>query len=312
MPLHPQVADALEKAAAMGFPPVTDITPEEARANARIGRSSIDAEVELVGSVEDSSFPGPTGDVPIRIYRPDEDESHPLVMLFHGGGWVIGDLDAEDTTARGTCSRVNAVVVSVDYRLAPETRFPGAVEDCYEATKWAVDNSDSLGIDGSRVATTGTSAGGNLSGAVSMMARDLGGPTISHQVLFCPVIDFNFDRQSYIECAEGYGLTREAMIWFWNQYTGTGGDRSNPYAALIRASDLSGLPDATIIAAQYDPLVDEAIAYGDALKAAGVDTLSVVYDGMTHGFNNRTGIIDAAKEAMDQSAERILRSFAKV
>ena len=233
-------------------------------------------------------------------------------MLFHGGGWVIGDLDAEDTTARGTWARGNAVVVSVDYRLAPETRFPGAVEDCYEATKWAVENSDSLGIDGSRVATTGTSAGGNLSGAVSMMARDLNGPAISHQVLFCPVIDFDFNRQSYIECAKGYGLTREAMIWYWNQYTGTGDDRSNPYAALIKASDLSGLPDATIIAAQYDPLVDEAVAYGDALKAAGVDTLSVVYDGMTHGFNNRTGVIDAAKEAMDQSAERILSSFAKV
>ena len=312
MPLHPQAADALEKAAAMGLPSATDVTPEEARANARISRSAIGAEVEPVGSVEDSSFPGPAGEVPIRIYRPDEDEGHPLVMLFHGGGWVIGDLDAEDTTARGTCSRVNAVVVSVDYRLAPEIRFPGAVEDCYAATKWAVDNSDSLGIDGSRVATTGTSAGGNLSGAVSMMARDLGGPHISHQVLFCPVIDFDFDRKSYIECAEGYGLTREAMILYWNQYTGTGEDRSNPYAALIKASDLSGLPDATIIAAQYDPLVDEAVAYGDALKAAGVDTLSVVYDGMTHGFNNRTGIIDAAKEAMDQSAQRILRSFGDV
>ena len=312
MPLHPQSADALEKAAAMGFPPVTDVTPEEARDIARIGRSAIEAEVEPVGSVEDSYFPGPKSEIPIRIYRPDDDEGHPLVMLFHGGGWVIGDLDAEDTTARGTCSRVNAVVVSVDYRLAPETRFPGAVEDCYEATKWAVENSDSLGIDGSRVATTGTSAGGNLSGAVSMMARDLNGPAISHQVLFCPVIDFDFNRQSYIECAEGYGLTREAMIWYWNQYTGTGEDRSNPYAALIKASDLSGLPDATIIAAQYDPLVDEAVAYGDALKAAGVDTLSVVYDGMTHGFNNRTGVIDAAKEAMDQSAERILSSFAKV
>ena len=312
MPLHPQSADALEKAAAMGFPPVTDVTPEEARDNARIGRSAIEAEVEPVGSVEDSSFPGPKSEIPIRIYRPDDDEGHPLVMIFHGGGWVIGDLDAEDTTARGTCSRVNAVVVSVDYRLAPETRFPGAVEDCYEATKWAVENSDSLGIDGSRVATTGTSAGGNLSGAVSMMARDLNGPAISHQVLFCPVIDFDFNRQSYIECAEGYGLTREAMIWYWNQYTGTGDARSNPYAALINASDLTGLPDATIIAAQYDPLVDEAVAYGDALKAAGVDTLSVVYDGMTHGFNNRTGVIDAAKEAMDQSAERILRSFAKV
>ena len=312
MALHPQSADALEKAAAMGFPPVTDVTPEEARDNTRIGRSAIGAEVEPVGSVEDSSFPGPTGDVPIRIYRPDEDEGHPLVMLFHGGGWVIGDLDSEDTTARGTCSRVGAVVVSVDYRLAPETRFPGAVEDCYEATKWAAENSDSLGIDGSRVATTGTSAGGNLSGAVSMMARDLGGPAVSHQVLFCPVIDFDFNRRSYIEWAEGYGLTREAMIWYWNQYTGTGEDRSNPYAALIKASDLSGLPDATIIAAQYDPLVDEAVAYGDALKAAGVDTLSVVYDGMTHGFNNRTGVIDAAKEAMDQSAERILSSFARV
>ena len=309
MPLDPQAKFSLEQRKAAGVPGQHEVSPEEAR---RMQEAAPRKPGPEIGSTQDKEIPGTHGPIPIRIYTPEGTGPFPITMWFHGGGWVIGDLDAEDTTARGTCSRVNAVVVSVDYRLAPETRFPGAVEDCYEATKWAVENSDSLGIDGSRVATTGTSAGGNLSGAVSMMARDLNGPAISHQVLFCPVIDFDFNRQSYIECAEGYGLTREAMIWYWNQYTGTGEDRSNPYAALIKASDLSGLPDATIIAAQYDPLVDEAVAYGDALKAAGVDTLSVVYDGMTHGFNNRTGVIDAAKEAMDQSAERILSSFAKV
>ena len=312
MPLHPQAAAALARTAGLGLPSPTEVTPDEARANARLSRQAIGTEVEAVGSVENSSFPGPAGEIPIRIYRPDDHEGHPLVMLFHGGGWVIGDLDSEDTTARGMCIRANAIVISVDYRLAPETSFPGAAEDCYSATKWAVDNADALGVDGSRVATSGTSAGGNLSGAVAMMARDRGGPRIAHQVLFCPVIDCDFDRPSYIERGTEYGLTRDAMIWYWDQYTGSGADRYDPYASLIRADDLSGLPDATIIAAEYDPLVDEAVEYGKALSAAGADTLTVVYDGMTHGFNNRTGVIDAAKQAMDEAARRCLDSFSRV
>lgn len=312
MPLHPQVVEIMKKVAALDLPPNTELTPEQARKNSTLSRQVIELEKEPVGSIEDRTVPGPDGEIPVRVYKPESRGPHPLVMLFHGGGWVVGDLDTEDTTCRGLCRRAGAVVVSVDYRLAPETRYPGAVEDCYAVTAWAVEHANELGIDASKIATSGTSAGGNLSGAVAMMARDRGGPRIAHQVLFCPVIDADFDRPSYIANAKDYGLTRDSMIWFWNHYTGDGNDRFEPYASLLRAQDLSGLPDATIIAAEYDPLVDEAVAYADALKASGVKTRCTVYEGMTHGFNNRVGVIDAAKEALDEAAEGIKESFAGV
>lgn len=311
MPLHPQVVEIMARNAALGLPPNNQVSPEQARNNFLITRQATAdlAEIEPVGRIEERTIPGPAGEIPVRIYRPASEAVHPLVMLFHGGGWVIGDLDTEDSVCRGLCNRVGAVVVSVDYRLAPETRYPGAVEDCYAATVWAVEHADELGIDATRVATSGTSAGGNLSGAVSMMARDKGGPAIAHQVLFCPVTDADLERPSYIANASDYGLTRDDMIWFWDHYTGSGNERYEPYVSLLRANDLSGLPDATIIAAEYDPLVDEAVAYGDALKAAGVKTRCTVYEGMNHGFNVRVGMIDAAKDALDEAAAGIRASF---
>lgn len=311
MPLHPQVVASMKKAAELGLPQTSDSTPQQARENSTIVRNATADMIELepVGNIEERTVPGPAGDIPVRIYRPNADGVRPLIMLYHGGGWVVGDLESEDAACRGLCNRVGAVVVSVDYRLAPETVFPGAVDDCYAATVWVTDHAEEFGIDPSRVATSGTSAGGNLSGAIAMMARDRGGPTIAHQVLFCPVIDADFDRSSYVANANDYGLTRDNMIWFWDHYTGTGEDRFSPYASLIRADDLSGLPDATIIAAEYDPLVDEAVAYGKALQAAGVKTRCTVYDGMIHGFNGRVGMYDAAKVALDEAAAGIRESF---
>ncbi|MDA1296897.1 MAG: alpha/beta hydrolase [Chloroflexi bacterium] len=309
MPLHPQIVATMNKLAALNLPPATELTPEQVRKNSALSRAAVERERESVGKIEERSIPSPAGNIPVRIYRPESAGTHPLIMLFHGGGWVVGDLDTEDATCRGLCRRVGAVVISVDYRLAPETAYPGAVDDCFAATVWAIDHAGELGIDASRVATSGTSAGGNLSGAVAMMARDRGGPAIAHQLLFCPVIDADFDRSSYIRNATDYGLTRDGMIWFWDHYTGSGEDRYEPYASLIRAEDLSGLPDTTIIAAEFDPLVDEAVAYGDALKAAGVKTRCTVYDGMTHGFNGYVGVVDAAKVALDEAAAGIRASF---
>ncbi len=311
MPLHPQVVEMMAKTAELGLSPTNEGTPEEARRNSIITRE-FTAKLttpEPVDSIEERTIPGSAGEIPVRIYRPNAEGVRPLIMLYHGGGWVVGDLETEDAACRGLCNRVGAVVVSVDYRLAPETRYPGAVEDCYAATVWAVEHADELGVDPSRVATSGTSAGGNLSGAVAMMARDRGGPSIAHQVLFCPVIDAEFDRPSYIANATDYGLTRDSMLWFWDHYTGTGDDRYQPYVSLIRAEDLSGLPDATVIAAEYDPLLDEAVAYGEALKAAGVKTRCTVYEGMVHGFNGRVGIYDAADDALDEAAAGIKESF---
>ena len=233
------------------------------------------------------------------------------MIYFHGGGWVIGDLDSEDSTSRGLVNRVNAVLISVDYRMAPEDRFPAAPEDCYAATVWAVKHADELGVDASNLAVAGTSAGGNLSAAVALMARDRGGPTIKHQVLFCPVIDRSFNRPSCIANAEGFGLTTEGMVWFWDQYIGSEEDGHHPYASVIRAEDLSGLADATVIAAEYDPLLDEASDYAAALKAAGNDVTYTEYRGMTHGFNGSFGLIDDAVKACDEASAGILRSFAK-
>jgi len=311
MPLHPQVIELMARRAELGYPDNSEVTPAEARANAAAGRMAIPSEKEPVGEKTERTIPGPTGDIPIRVYRPNTEGPHSLIMLFHGGGWVVGDLDAEDSTSRGLVNRVDAVLVSVDYRMAPETRFPGAPEDCYAATVWAVEHAEELGVDASKLAVAGTSAGGNLSAAVALMARDRGGPHIEHQVLFCPVIDHNFDTASYIENANDYGLTRGGMIWFWEQYLGPDGDGHDPYASPIRAESLAGLADATVISAQYDPLLDEAAAYAAALKAAGVDTTYTEYPGMTHGFNGSFGLIDAARDACDEASIRILASFAK-
>ena len=230
MPLHPQVAELLVRRAALGFPDNSEVTPTEARANSAAGKNAIPTEQEPVGEISERTISGPAGDIPVRIYRPSTEGPHSLIMFFHGGGWVVGDLDSEDSTSRRLVNRVNAVLVSVDYRMAPEVRFPCAPEDCYAATVWAVEHAEELGVDASKLAVAGTSAGGNLSAAVSLMARDRGGPNIKHQVLFCPVIDYDFDRASYIENATDYGLTRDNMIWFWEQYLGPNGDGHDPYA----------------------------------------------------------------------------------
>ncbi|MEK9676715.1 MAG: alpha/beta hydrolase, partial [Chloroflexota bacterium] len=211
MPLHPQVEAFKKKRVALNLAPNSQVSPEQARENSRIWRAAIPADLEPVGEITDRTIPGPTGDLPVRIYRPVTPGPHPLVMLFHGGGWLIGDLDHEDPSSRRICNQVDAVVVSVDYRLAPETRFPGAPEDCYAATVWVVEHADELGVDASGVAVTGTSAGGNLTAVVAQMARNRGGPKIKHQVLFCPVIDHDFSRPSYQEHGESFALTQDSM-----------------------------------------------------------------------------------------------------
>ena len=311
MPLHPQVKELMQKRTALDLPDNHRVSPEEARANARRGKQAIPTVKEPIGDISERHIPGPAGDITVRIYRPDTQGPQPLIMFFHGGGWVIGDLDTEDSISRGLVNRVNAVLISVDYRLAPEHRFPAAVEDCYAATIWAVENSQELLNDSSRLAVAGTSAGGNLSAAVCQIARDRCGPEINHQVLFCPVIDSSLNRKSAIDNAEGYSLTTKGMKWFWDQYIGPNGNEHHPYASVINANDLSNLPDATVIAAEYDPLLDEAADYASALTAAGNDVTYSEYKGMIHGFNGSFGLIDDAVKACEQAASRILYSFNK-
>ena len=313
MPLHTQVIEFRDKRLALNLAPNSEVSPDQARENSRIWRAVIPADLEPVSDITDRTIPGPAGDLPIRIYRPDSTGPHPLLMLFHGGGWLIGDLDHEDPSARRMCNQLNAVVVSVDYRLAPETRFPGAPDDCYAALGWSFENSEDLGIDAANIAVTGTSAGGNLAAVVAQMARYTRGPKIKHQVLFCPVIDYDFERSSYTTHGDSFALTQDSMRFFWKQYLGPDGESNGhtPYASPIRAESLAGLPDATIITAQYDPLVDEAVDYAKALRAAGVDTSYTQYPGMAHAFNELIGIFDSARVAVDEACERILKSFDK-
>ena len=310
MPLDPQVQAMMAQVAKLNLPPVNKVSPAEARANGRKRKQALGFEVEPVADVKDSVISGPECELKVRIYRPAGEGPHPLIMLFHGGGWVVGDLDGEDTTGRGLCNRANAVVVSVDYRLAPETRFPGAVDDCYAATVWAADHAEQLGIDPTRIAVAGTSAGGNLSAAVAIKARDKGGPEIAHQVLFVPVTDCDFETRSYVELGEGYGLTRDAMRWYWDHYIGPDGDPEHPYASVLRAH-LRGVAPATIITAEFDPLRDEGERFAKALEKAGVSVKLTCYSGMTHGFNNQVGVIDKATDALDEAASHLRAAFSK-
>ena len=295
----------------LNLPDLNTQTPEAARAAAKERTAAAPRELDHVASIRDTVIPGPAGELPVRIYTPSDGTDHPLIVWFHGGGWVIGDLETEDPACRVISNSTDAVIVSIDYRLSPDVRFPEPVEDCYAGLVWAHKNAGELGADGSRIAVAGTSAGGNLSAAVALMARDRSGPGISHQVLFCPVIDHDFSTASYSANADGYMLSRDSMVWFWDHYIGPNGEGSHAYASPIRASDLSGLPATTIIAAEYDPLVDEAEAYAGALKAAGNDVTYTCYDGMIHGFNGAVGIYDDSRVALSEATARLKATFSR-
>lgn len=308
MPLDPQARAVLDRIAALGLPPAYTLSPEGARAQAEITRAPVQG--EPVANVEDRTVPGPEREIPVRIYTPEGTGSFGALVFYHGGGWVVGTLDGSDATCRALCNAAGCVVVSVDYRLAPETKFPGPVEDCYAATAWVAANAAAIGVDPNRIAIGGISAGGNLAAGVALMARDRGGPAIRHQMLVVPVVERRFDTPSYTEKAEGYGLTRAAMQWYWDHYLRDGADAANPYAAPLRAANLAGLPPAHVLTAEYDPLSSEGEAYARALKAAGVPVEFTCYDGMTHGFFSMAAVIDKGRRALDDAAAAIRTALA--
>lgn len=309
MALDPQVQALLEMRASMGFRPVTELTPAEARQQMAMLRPQ--AEPEPVARVEDRKIPGPAGEIPVRIYTPSGSGPFPVLVYFHGGGWVIGDLDSHDGVCRSLTNKVGCIVVSVDYRLAPEHKFPAAADDSYAATRWVAENAASFNGDPSRIAVGGDSAGGNLAAAVALMARDKGGPALSYQLLIYPVTDYSFSTPSYHENGEGYGLTKDSMVWFWNHYLSSPSDGDNPYASPLRAKNLSGLPPAMVITAEYDPLRDEGEAYGMRLQQAGVPTVCSRYDGMHHGFFSMAAMLDKGRQAMDDATAALRSAFAK-
>ncbi len=293
MPLDPQVQGLLNEFAAMGGPPIHELSVEDARAVSEEMKAMSGEPIE-VGSVRDITIPVDGAEIGARVYSPPGSGPHPVVMFFHGGGWVICSLDTHDNLAREICRDAEAVVVSVDYRMAPEHRYPTAAHDCFAATKWVADNAASLGADAGRLAVCGDSAGGNLSAVVSQMARDGGGPTISYAALIYPAVDMTRKGGSLDENASGYFLETDGMHWFMNHYI-TETERSETMASPLLHADLSGLPDCFIATCEYDPLRDEGEAYGDALRANGVHVESKRYDGLIHGAANMTGVLEGGR-----------------
>jgi acetyl esterase len=307
MPLDPQAQQVLEQIAALGLPPNHLVSPSQARINMKSRPRAAGPEV---AKVEDRLIPGPGVEIPVRIYTPTGAGPFPILVWFHGGGWVVGDLETADATARHLTVGASCVVVSVDYRLAPETKFPGAADDCYAATVWAAQQAARINGDANRIAVGGDSSGGNLAAAVSLMARDRSGPPIVFQLLVYPVTARDFETPSYRQNAEGYGLSLDSMRWYWDHYLQHPADASNPYAAPLVAQALEGLPPALVITAEYDPLCDEGEAYARRLQAAGVRTTYSRYGGMTHGFFGMSAVLDKGKQALAEACTALRQTFA--
>lgn len=305
MPLAPEYEAMFTALAAEPGPKISDLSPAEGRQMYGMMRP-VNPEV-AIGAVEDRTITTAAGELPLRIYRPAADGPHPLLISFHGGGWVIGDLDTADAVCRRMANAANCIVISVDYRLAPEHVYPAAVDDAYAATCWVAENRAELGGNG-KLAVTGESAGANLAAVVCQKARDENGPSIDFQLLAYPVVDHDLSRGSYTENGEGYLLETETMAWFWEQYCPPA-RRSEPAASPMLADSLTDLPPALVLTAEFDPLRDEGNAYAEALAAAGVPARSLCFDGLVHDFLATAELFECSGAAFDQVAAELKRAL---
>lgn len=280
------------------------LSPQQARERLRAGAAAATGAKRSLPPVGDVAIPGPAGAIPARFYEPPGAglERRPLVVYFHGGGWVLGDLDTHDGLCRFLAANAAVAVLSVDYRLAPEHPFPAAVEDAFAAFRWAAAENPRLGADPSRIAVAGDSAGGNLAAAVSLLARDDGGPSPAMQALIYPVVDAPGEQPSRDTFAEGYLLTKADMEWFERHYLSGASSCEDPRVSLLSAGDLSGLPPTYITTAGFDPLRDEGEAYAARLREAGVAVALRRHPGLIHGFANMTAISRTARGAMHELA----------
>ncbi len=297
----------IEAAAAADLQPWHTMPVGEARAAFRSRQAAAQGKPPPVGRAIDRTLEVSDRRIPARVYRPvgRGGAELPVYVHFHGGGWVFGDLDSHDGLCRDLCARSGALVVSVDYRLAPEHPYPAALDDAWESVLWIAANGDELGADTGRLAVGGDSAGGTLAATVCRRARDEGGPDIRFQALIYPVTDMTLSLPSMTELAEGYNLTRDAMAWFRDLYLPDEASWRDPDASPVFAEDLGGLPPALIVSAGFDPLRDDAKAYADALTAAGVSAGYVCYGGMIHGFLNMPAVLDDGREAAARVARAI-------
>ncbi len=317
--LHPQARALINLMQERGVPPMHTLSPSDARRFYLERRSFTQPEAPAVARVEDLQAAGPHGAIPLRLYRPLEESSSlalPVLVYFHGGGWVIGDLDTHDTLCRELANGSGCAVVAVDYRMGPENRFPAAVDDCLAATRWVHDNAASLGLDASRLAVGGDSAGGNLAAVVSILARDLGatGATalpIAFQLLIYPSTDMRALSASHQTNGQGYVLTADTIAYFQAHYTGDEARYLDWRASPLLCENLASLPTAFVMTAGYDPLRDEGLAYAQRLTEAGNRTTHICFERQIHGFITMGRVIDEANAAVALCAFQLKRALAR-
>jgi len=308
MPLDPQAKALIDMI--KSAPSFSELTPAAAREQMGAMRALRSGAPVAVANVEDRKIPGPAGSIPVRIYTPAGQGRFPVLVFFHGGGFVIGDLESHDGLCRSLTNGAGCVTVAVDYRLAPEAKFPAAVEDCYAATRWVAENAAQLNADPNRLAVAGDSAGGNLSAVISVMARDQKGPSIVFQLLIYPATDITCSAPSHKTNTE-YVLTPADIRWFMGHYLRNDDDRRNPLASPTFTTSFKGLPPALIITAEFDPLRDEAEDYGQKLRAAGVPVQVSRYEGMVHGFVSMADMLDKGKQGAAEAAAALKQAFAR-
>ena len=314
MKLAPEAQLYLQLRASLDLPDLRTLSPDEGRRiSEETSRRWQLSDPPAVESVEQRSCDGPNGPVSLRIYRPTRspNERMPCLVFYHGGGWVLGSLDGVDGLCRTLCQEAQLVVISVDYRLAPEHQFPTGVEDCWAATCWVAENAESLGIDPLKLVVGGDSAGGNLAASVALRARDQAFPQLAGQVLIYPVTDLTQSQPSYESFAEGYLLTRDSMTWFIQQYLPKAMDLKTPEASVLFAESLVGLPPTLLLVAGFDPLRDEGLAYAKRLQEAGVAVIEKNWEGMVHGFINQRDLLPQAREASKWIAQELRRLLGK-
>jgi acetyl esterase len=310
MPFDPQVQAIRDRLERDQVPNLYTLSIADARAADLRSTQAGAGRGEPVASVADRTVPGLAGPQAVRVYHPGGAGPLPVLVYFFGGGWSLGTLDTCDGVCRMLTNAAGCVTVAVSYRLAPEHKFPAAVEDCYSGAAWVAAHAAELGADPARVAVGGDSSGGNLAAAVTLLARDRGGPRFAHQLLVYPNTDYQAATPSMREMNDPHFFNPKAVEWYWGLYLATPQDGTNPLASPLREPDLRGLPPATLISAEYDPLRDEGEQYAARLADAGVAVEVARYDGMPHAFFTMVGVLDAARDAVRYAAARLRESFA--
>jgi len=312
MPFAPQIQALRDRLERDNVPNLSTLPIEDARAQDLKSTTAGAGRGEPVAGVTDRTIPGPAGPQAIRVYHPGGDGPLPVLVYFFGGGWSLGTLDTCDGVCRMLTNAAGCVIVAVSYRLAPENKFPAAVEDCYSGAAWVAANAAELGADPARVAVGGDSSGGNLTAAVTLLARERGGPRFVHQLLVYPNTDYQAATPPIPEMNDPHFFNAKSVEWYWSLYLASAQDGANPLASPLREPDLSGLPPATLISAEYDPLRDQGEAYAARLAEAGVPVEVTRYDGMPHAFFTMIALIDAARDAVHHAADRLREAFATV